>query len=231
MPDLPAPVVLNGTVEIGIIGESYDMTVKNLNRLIGADEELELHLLELAAAERVVARRDFISEALAHLGDAVGNGHAGSRGDVLELGENRLSRLGTQIRDVRGILDWTDDRLKHQIEGLRLRQLAAAVGTEEVAAGDLRLRLLFLILVDILDLVGAHELFAVLAHRHRIGERIKMARRLPDFRVHDDRRVETGDILAAADRKLPPGLLNIVLKLAAERTVIPKTGHSAVDFG
>ena len=65
---------------------------------------------------------------LAHLGDAVGNGHAGSRCNVLELGENRLSRLGTQIRDVRGILDRSDDRLEHQIKLTNIGKIVLTTG-------------------------------------------------------------------------------------------------------
>ena len=65
VPHFPAPVVLNRSVEVGIVGERDDLAVKNLHRLVGTDEELKLHLLELAAAERIVARRDLVAEALA----------------------------------------------------------------------------------------------------------------------------------------------------------------------
>ena len=67
VPHLPAPVVLHWTVQVGIVGERHNMAVEDLDGLVRADEELELHLLELAAAERVVARRHLVAEALAHL--------------------------------------------------------------------------------------------------------------------------------------------------------------------
>ena len=41
-----------------------------LLRLVGRDEELHLHLLELERAEDEVARRDLVAERLADLGDA-----------------------------------------------------------------------------------------------------------------------------------------------------------------
>ncbi len=230
MPDLPTPVVLYGARDVGIVGESHHVAVLKLDRLVGADEELELHLLELARAERVVARRHLVAEGLPHLRDAVGNRHARGRRDVQELREDRLRRLGTEVGDVRRVVDRTDHSLEHQVEGLGLRQLAAAVGAEEVGPRDLRLGLLLLVCVDVLDLVGAHQLLAVLAHRHRIGESVEVPRRLPDLRVHDDRGVEPGDILASADGELPPGLLHVGLELAAEGTVVPEPGHAAIDF-
>ena len=231
VPDLPAPVVLHRPGEVGVVGERDDMAVLQLDRLVGADEELELHLLELARAERVVARRHLVAEALAHLGDAVGDGHARGGGDVQELREDRLRRLGTEVGDVRRVVDRADDRLEHEVERLRLGELASAVGAEEVAPGRLGLGLLALLGVDVTDLVGAHELLAVLAHRHRIGEGVEVAGGLPDARVHDDRGVEAGDVGATAHGELPPGLLDVGLQLAAERPVVPEPGHAPVDFG
>ena len=231
VPNFPAPVVLNRTVEIGIVGERDDLAVENLHRLVGTDEELKLHLLEFAAAERVVARRHFVAEALAHLRNAERNLLARRRKHVLELREDGLGGLRTQIRDIGRIFDRTDNRLEHQIERLGFGEFAAAVRAEKVASGDLGLGLFLLLLEDVLDLVGAHELLAVLAHRHGVGERIKMSGCLPDFGVHDDRGVKTGHIAASADGELPPCLLHVLLELAAERTVVPETGHSAIDLG
>ena len=231
VPDLPAPVVLGRTVQVGVVGERDDVSVENLDGFVGADEELKLHLLELAAAEGVVPGRHLVAEALAHLGDSVGNGHARGRGHVLELREDRLGRLRTEVGDVRRVVDRADDGLEHQVERLRLGKLAAAVGAEEIASVDLRLGLLLLVGVDVLDLVGPHKLLAVLAHRHRIGERVEVARRLPYLRMHDDRCVETGDILAATHGELPPGLLHVLLKFAAQGTVVPEPRHSAIYLG
>ena len=231
VPDLPAPVVLHGAVEVGVVGERDDVAVEDFDGLVRADEELQLHLLELAAAERVVARRHLVAEALAHLRDAEGHALAGGGEHVRELGEDRLRGLGTEVGDVGGVVDRADDRLEHEVERLRLGELAAAVGAEELRARDLGLGLLPLVGVDVLHLVGAHELLAVLAHRHRVGERVEVARRLPDLRVHDDRRVKAGDVAAAAHGELPPGLLHVLLQLAAEGAVVPEPRHAAVDLG
>ena len=45
------------------------------------------------------------------------------------------------------------------------------------------------------------------------------------------KRVKAGDIFASAHRKLPPGLLHVVLELAPEGTVVPEPRHAPVDLG
>ena len=61
-----------------------------LRRLGGMDEELHLHLLELAHAEKEVAGRDLVAEALADLRDPERRLHAHRRDDVLEVDEDAL---------------------------------------------------------------------------------------------------------------------------------------------
>ena len=54
---------------------------------------------------------------------------------------------------------------------------------------------------------------------------------LPDLRVHDDRRIEAFDIVAAMHHVAPPGLFDVVAQFDAERAVIIKAVVTAVDFG
>ena len=61
------------------------------------DEELHLHLLELAHAEEEVPGRDLVAEALADLRDPERRLHAQRRGDVLEVDEDALRRLRPQV--------------------------------------------------------------------------------------------------------------------------------------
>src|SRR5262249_44653301 len=68
-----------------------------LRRLVGVDEELELHLLELARAEDVVAGRDLVAERAAHLADAERDLHARRVEHVLEVVEHALRGLGPEI--------------------------------------------------------------------------------------------------------------------------------------
>ena len=68
--------------------------------LVGAwlDEELHLHLLELAGAEDEVPRRDLVPERLADLADAERDLPARGLLDVLEVDEDSLGGLGPQVR-------------------------------------------------------------------------------------------------------------------------------------
>jgi hypothetical protein len=42
--------------------------------------------------------------------------------------------------------------------------------------------------------------------------------------MHQDRGIQTDDIVSLLDYSLPPGLLDIPFKLYAQRAVIPATG-------
>src|SRR5262245_41904500 len=77
---------------------------------------------------------------------------------------------------------------------------------------------------------------------HHVAEQIKVARALPNLRMHDDRRVETDHLIrrrsarrlhqlvVAGDHVAPPGLLDVALQLNAERAVVPEAVETAVDF-
>ena len=92
MPHFPSPVGA-GLAEVGPLAPAGHVAVDEADGLVGLDEELELHLLELARPEGVVARRDLIAESLADLPDAERHSHAGRVEDVLELNEDGLRRL------------------------------------------------------------------------------------------------------------------------------------------
>src|SRR5690606_5839190 len=81
--------------------------------LARAAEELDLHLLEFAAAEREVARIDFVAKRLADLRDAERHADARRVADVLEVHEDALRRLRAQVRDARVILERAYVRLEH----------------------------------------------------------------------------------------------------------------------
>jgi hypothetical protein len=68
-----------------------------LDHLVRADEELQFHLLELARAEGEVARVDLVAKRLADLANAERHFLARGFQHVLELHEDGLRRLGTQI--------------------------------------------------------------------------------------------------------------------------------------
>ena len=91
-------------------------------------EELDLHLLELARAEREVPRRDLVAKALAHLGDAERHADARAVADVLEVDEDALGRFGPQKAAPSSPRQRADDRLEHQVELARLGERAERLG-------------------------------------------------------------------------------------------------------
>ena len=68
--------------------------------------------------------------------------------------------------------------------------------------------------------VGAVALLAVLVVDEGVVEGIHVAAGLPDARVHEDGAVQTHDILVHLHHSLPPILLDIVLQLHAQLTVV-----------
>src|SRR3954451_7208141 len=70
----------------------------------GRHEELDLHQLELADAEEEVPGRDFVAECLPDLRDPEGRLAASELGDVLEVDEDSLRGLGTEVRGRAAVL-------------------------------------------------------------------------------------------------------------------------------
>ena len=95
---------------------------------VGSDEELDLHLLEFAAAEGEIARRDFVAEGLADLRDAERNAHARGIADIPEVGEDALRGFGAQIRERVLVADRTTVGLEHEVEHARLGERAGFLG-------------------------------------------------------------------------------------------------------
>ena len=141
--------------------------------LAGLDEELHLHLLELARAEDEVAGRDLVAEALAGLGDAERRLLARGLHDVVEVDEDALGRLGAQVVQARLVLDDAEVGLEHHVELARLGPLAlgAAVGADDVGHRD-RVGVLDALLLRerLLQVVLAAALVAVEALDERVGE-------------------------------------------------------------
>ena len=108
-----------------------------LVRGVGADEELDLHLLELAAAEGEVARRDLVAEGLADLRDAERHAHARRIDDVPEVDEDALRGLGAQVRERVLVADRAAVRLEHEVELPRLGERAGFLRVRSDRAGAL----------------------------------------------------------------------------------------------
>ena len=80
------------------------------------------------------------------------------------------------------------------------------------------------------DLVGAKPFLGQQAIDHQVAEGAGMAAGLPDLRMHDDGGFQSRHVIPLLGHRPPPGILDIALKLGAQRAVIPKTVQAAVDF-
>src|SRR5947209_2838037 len=98
---LPQPQTLARQAEVGVpLHPAVAPILIPLWRAIGMAEKLDLHLLEFARAEREIPRRDLVTKALAHLGDAERHANAGAIADVAKIDEDALRSLGPQERSV-----------------------------------------------------------------------------------------------------------------------------------
>src|SRR5258706_9589134 len=59
---------------------------------------------------------------------------------------------------------------------------------------------------------------------------IQVAARLPNSRMHENRRIEPNHISAVLHRITPPNALHVVLELDAQRPVIPARARAAVNL-
>ena len=208
----------------------------------GLAEELALHLLELAGTEGEVAGGDLVAEGLAHLADAEGQLLAGGALDVVEVDEDALSGLGTQVGDGGGILGDADLGLEHQVE--------VADGGEVVLAADGADNILVL-LDEGIHLLGVHGIHihslaafgsgdqlvspltgaAALAVHQGVGEGAHVAGGDPGGGVHDDGGIQAHVVVGFLDELLQPCLLDVVLEFHTQGAVVPGVGQTAVDLG
>ena len=79
-------------------------------------------------------------------------------------------------------------------------------------------------------LVGPEALAADLAVDQRVREVGEVSARLPDLRVHDDRRVDADHVLAAVDHEAPPLVHQVALELDAHRAVVVGRAQAAIDL-
>lgn len=228
---VPADVLLADAevaVPVPPLGHPVLLPLLVLARL---DEELHLHLLELARAEDEVARRDLVAEGLAHLRDAERGLLARSRLHLGEVGEDALGGLGAQERLRAGVLGRAEVGLQHAGELLGLGELAlhTAVGAVDVGKTIGR-RAAVLGLVRLFQVVGALALVAGGALGERVGEGRDVAGGHPHLGGQDHGGVETDDVLTPGDHRLPPLALDVLLELDTERAVVPGSPGAAVDL-
>ena len=150
-----------------------------LARRVRVAEELDLHLLELARAEREIPRRDLVAKALADLRDAERNLHPRAVEHVLEVDEDALGRFGPQEAASSSL-----PIAPTIVLNIRLNSR----GSVRLHFSNSPGRLLgFCGHSADLQMVGPPAAFARPAIDHHVVKQIVVPRALPHLRVHDDR--------------------------------------------
>src|SRR5262245_23767825 len=195
-------------------------------------EEFDLHLFELTTSKNVVSWVNFVAKRFSDLGDSEGKLEPCAVEHVSEVHEDSLCRFGPQVSLILLVTQSADICLEHQIELSRLGQLAFV----ELARRFARLEGAS----HTGKLIAPETALAPLglAIDHWILEPRDVSARLPHLRVHDDGAIDAdhGDFLAVgsggrvADHVVPPGVLDVLLQLDAERSVVPEPVDAAVDF-
>src|SRR2546427_549717 len=186
-------------------------------------EKLHFHQLELGSSKYEVPWRDLVAKCLANLRDPEWDLLPRRLLDVEKVDVDPLRSFRTQIDDGRGVLDRTHERLEHQIEQARLAQRPLHAARRTLRVGGAR---------RALDarVVGTKALLAVPAIDQRVGDPGDMAARLPYARMHENRGVQPLDVVARADERVPPAILDVALQLDAEGAVVPDRAGAAVDL-
>jgi hypothetical protein len=204
--------------------------------LAGANEVLDLHLLELARAEGEIAGCDFVAEGLANLGDAKGQLSAHGIEHVAEVDVDALRGFGPHVDQPRIVarIHGADAGAEHEIEGTRGRQiLRTTFGTGNLLGLDGGIDFGQALGVSPLlrreHVIRARPRLARAAVRHRIGEGRLVARVLPHQAIHQNGGVEPFHVVALVHDRAPPGALDVVLQFDAQRTVVPGAAETAVD--
>ena len=122
------------------------------------DEELHLHLLELAGAEDEVTRGDLVAEGLTNIGNAEWRLHARGGHYVLEVDEDTLCGLGTQVVQTLLVIDRTQEGLQQARKGLRLGPVTWLAGFRVV---DISQAIFWL--VAVLFFVGLEQVVGAVA--------------------------------------------------------------------
>ena len=183
-----------------------DPELKSLGRLLRTTEILHLHLLELPRPEYKLTRGDLVPEALPHLSDTERQLPARGATDVVEVDEDSLCGLGSEIDEVVVVFHRTGVRAEHEVERLRLG--------EAIRRTTVRAR------VGILQLVDTESLVAVPTLNQGISENCLMARCLPHLARLQDGGVKADDVVSFLNHRSPPLVFDISQELNSEGAVV-----------
>ena len=186
-------------------------------------EEFHFHLIELTDTESEVPWGDFVTEALTSLANAEWELLSLGTLDVLEVDEDALSGLWTEIDDAAAVIGNTDVGLEHHVELTDWREVGfSADWALNVVFFDEFVHLLEGHIVD----VGIWEFgfdefirtvtgFASLAVDHWIVEGRDVTGGFPNAWVHENTSIDADVGWRFLNESLPPCLTDVLLELGA----------------
>ena len=200
--------------EIGVPGKTLvDPVLVPFLVLTRFDEELHFHLLELAGSENKVPRGDFVAEAFPDLSHTEGGLHPCSRDDVVEIDEDPLSGLRSQIVQTRFVIDGPQKGLQKPTKFLGFRELTlrAAVRTRDIAQ-TVFWGATLLLLKFFEEMVSTVALVATQALHQRVREHFDVSGGLPDGFGEDHRGIQTHHVGSRLNHPSPPLALDVLFQ-------------------
>src|SRR5579884_534770 len=79
-------------------------------------------------------------------------------------------------------------------------------------------------------MIRAKAVFAYLAIDHAIVKLIDVSRSLPGERMHDNRGIESNDVVAQLDRIAPPRVFDVAFQHRTERAIVVEASYAAIDL-
>ena len=186
-------------------------------------EEFHFHLIELADTESEVPWGDFVTEALTSLANSEWELLSLGTLDVLEVDEDALSGLWTEIDDAAAVIGDTDVGLEHHIELTDWGEfsLSADWALNVVLLNEF-VHLLKGHVVDVSiwefgfdEFIGTVTGFASLAVDHWIVEGRDVTGGFPNAWVHEDASINADVGRGFLNESLPPCLTDVLLELGA----------------
>ena len=190
------------------------------------DEIFNLHLIKFTRAENEIAWRNLITKSLPLLCNTKRQIRINRINDILIVRKDTLRGLGTKVSNIVRVS--ADISLEHAIKLLNVRPIRlTTIRTLQVKSLEFFCRNVLRNLIG--HLIGTKTIMALFAFHERIIKGFCVARRLPDLRIHNNRRVHAIHIFAILDPVLPPGVHDFLLQSDAEWAKIPRSGHTAID--
>ena len=182
--------------------------IKRFLPIFWIDKIFNLHLLKLSRTENKISRRNFIAKRLALLSNSKRQVWIKTINNVLKIGKNSLSGFWTKICNAVFTFSGADARLKHHIKRSRFTQRISVWAFNSFFCNHFihlphghAVRVNAIVFKDMIRTITPmiNRIFT-----QWINKRIHVPTRLPDFRIHQNRRIDAIYIITLVNKHSPP---------------------------